>query len=237
MASWIIHLRIADKLLDQVPGLDATAFVVGNIAPDSGIPNADGTTYTPSKAIMHYKKKRNNTVIYDVERFANERLSPNLIQSYTKREFSFYLGYWAHLMTDQAWVNKVCLPAFDRYGKNTQEERNALVSVMKHDWYDLDFRYLRDHPDFRAFLVYSQASDFNNDFMPIFPENAFELRRQSVCAFYSEQRTSLDREYPYLSPQQADSFVDTTTQTILTKVSCFRFPAEIPCETSMTMLQ
>ena len=31
MASWMIHLRIADLLLDQIPGLDETAFVFGNI--------------------------------------------------------------------------------------------------------------------------------------------------------------------------------------------------------------
>lgn len=35
MASWMIHLRVADLLTDRIPGLDKTAFVVGNIAPDS----------------------------------------------------------------------------------------------------------------------------------------------------------------------------------------------------------
>lgn len=237
MASWIIHLKIADILLDHIPGLDATAFVVGNISPDSGIPNADGTTYTPSKSITHFKTKRNNAVIYDVGQFSNEWLAPHRIKSYTKREFSFFLGYWAHLMTDQAWVERICLPAFDHYGRKTKEERNALVSAMKQDWYDLDFRYLRDHPDFRAFQIYSQASGFMNDFMNIFPHDAFELRRKEFCAFYSEQRTGLDREYPYLSPQQADRFIDTTTQMILNEVSRFCFPAEISCETSTSMLQ
>ena len=37
MASWMVHLRIADRLLDSLPGLSAVDFVVGNIAPDSGI--------------------------------------------------------------------------------------------------------------------------------------------------------------------------------------------------------
>ena len=35
MASWMIHLRIADRLMDRIPDLDETAFVMGNIAPDS----------------------------------------------------------------------------------------------------------------------------------------------------------------------------------------------------------
>ena len=37
MASWIVHLRIADQLLDRIPDLRSTEFVVGNIAPDSGM--------------------------------------------------------------------------------------------------------------------------------------------------------------------------------------------------------
>lgn len=36
MASWMVHLRIGDILLDHLPDLEATEFVVGNIAPDSG---------------------------------------------------------------------------------------------------------------------------------------------------------------------------------------------------------
>ena len=54
MASWMIHLRIADLLLDRIPRLDETAFVFGNIAPDSGIPNADWSVFTPSKSVSHY---------------------------------------------------------------------------------------------------------------------------------------------------------------------------------------
>lgn len=36
MASWMVHLRIADRLLSEFPDLEETEFVVGNIAPDSG---------------------------------------------------------------------------------------------------------------------------------------------------------------------------------------------------------
>ena len=53
MASWMIHLRVADLLLDRVP--DKTAFVVGNIAPDSGVPSADWSQYFPPKSVSHYK--------------------------------------------------------------------------------------------------------------------------------------------------------------------------------------
>ena len=41
MASWMVHLRIADKILDRIETLDESAFVLGNIAPDSGVPNEE----------------------------------------------------------------------------------------------------------------------------------------------------------------------------------------------------
>ncbi len=57
MASWMIHFRIAQALLDgtslpfaRTSDVDA-AFVMGNIAPDSGVPTADGTHYEPSKRV------------------------------------------------------------------------------------------------------------------------------------------------------------------------------------------
>jgi len=53
MASWIVHLRITDKLLDRLSDLSSAEFVIGNIAPDSGIPNEDWSAFTPSADISH----------------------------------------------------------------------------------------------------------------------------------------------------------------------------------------
>jgi hypothetical protein len=39
MASWIVHLRIAENLLAKFPELDERQFAIGNIAPDSGWPD------------------------------------------------------------------------------------------------------------------------------------------------------------------------------------------------------
>jgi hypothetical protein len=47
MATWIIHLRIAENLIGLVPGLVEQEFVIGNIAPDSGIQDEKWEKYTP----------------------------------------------------------------------------------------------------------------------------------------------------------------------------------------------
>ena len=92
MASWMIHLRVADLLMDRIPGLDETAFVMGNIAPDSGVPNADWTAYSPPKTISHYKTRREDETFFDIERFLKEYLTPEQIRTYSRRAYSFFLG-------------------------------------------------------------------------------------------------------------------------------------------------
>ena len=57
MASWMVHLRIADILLDRIEGLDMNAFVLGNIAPDSGVPNEDWSVFTPPGNVTHFRTR------------------------------------------------------------------------------------------------------------------------------------------------------------------------------------
>ena len=57
MASWMVHLRIADELLNKLDGIDETAFIVGSIAPDSGVPNADWSVFSPPKSVTHFYKR------------------------------------------------------------------------------------------------------------------------------------------------------------------------------------
>lgn len=57
MASWMIHLGIADDLLMRLQRIDETAFVVGNIAPDSGVPNSDWSEFHPPKTVTHFYKE------------------------------------------------------------------------------------------------------------------------------------------------------------------------------------
>ena len=214
MASWMIHLRIADGLLDRIPGLDETAFVMGNIAPDSGVPNEDWSAYSPPKDISHYKVKRGNESVFDLDRFITEHFSPELICSYSLREFSFFLGYYAHLLTDMEWIKEVLHPSFAAHPDKAEKDRTAFVWELKRDWYDMDFRYLKEHPDFRAFRIYEQSDGFRDGLMDIFSEDAFCSRRKYICGYYRGEHGDLYREYPYMTPEQADSFVSGAAQRV-----------------------
>ncbi len=211
MASWMVHLRIADKLLDKLPGLAPVEFIVGNIAPDSGVPNEDWSAFTPSTHISHFRTPDKQR---DPDAFAAKYFTPAQQKTYDGQQYSFYLGYYVHLLTDVLWVRDVYAPVKDRFPEQFAADPNFLWTV-KEDWYDLDFKYLRDHPGFRAFRVYLGAVGFRNEFMEEFSPDAFDNRRIYITNFYLQGKENLDRAYPYLKEAEMDAFVESSVKEIL----------------------
>lgn len=216
MASWMVHLRIADELLKHISNIDETAFVMGNIAPDSGVPSEDWKEYYPPKQVSHFKTKNGDEIFFDLDAYCNKYFNENLIKEYSRKEFSFFLGYYVHLLTDVQWTKTVYIDLVTSHPQEVSEDKNKLIWAAKGDWYDLDFLYLEQHPDFKAFSIYENAVNYDNSFMDLFSKDAFENRRQYICGFYhSDNHGELHREYTYLTPEQADQFVITTVQWII----------------------
>ena len=215
MASWMVHLRIADKLLDRIPELSPVEFIVGNIAPDSGVPNEDWSSFTPNTKISHFKSSGKKA---GPETFAAKYFTHEQRTGYDTPQFSFYLGYLTHLMTDVLWSDQIAVPTLVLHTKEDAPDREEFIWKIKEDWYDLDYKYLRDHPGFRAFRVYLGAVGFRNDFMEEFSPDAFDNRRQYITDFYLQGKENLDREYPYLTEARMDRFVEEATDSILTQL-------------------
>ncbi len=212
MASWMVHLHIADKLLDHMPNLSATEFIVGNIAPDSGVPNVDWSAFSPPTTVSHFKSAGRKA---DPDAFAAKYFTPEQQWAYNPKQYSFYLGYLTHLLTDVLWSHQIARPALDRFGKTDAPDREEFIWKLKKDWYDLDFKYLRDNPKFRAFQIYQEAVDFRNAYMEEFASDAFDNRRKYITGFYLTGREGLDREYPYLTETEMNQFVEEAVHTIL----------------------
>lgn len=219
MASWMVHLRVADKLLDRIEGIRATEFIVGNIAPDSGVPNADWTVYTPSKDVSHFKTYlEDGTSIIDVQNYLQQYFTAEKRADYSREQYSFYLGYLTHLLTDWEWVSHIYKPSIARYPEAYAADSYKLLWTLKKDWYDLDFLYLKKHPDFKAFQIYENAVNFVNRYMDFFSEDAFENRREYIIGFYRGGREDIEREYIYLTEAQAEQFVEDCAAAVLEKL-------------------
>ena len=208
MASWIVHLRITDKLLDEIPGLSPCEFVVGNIAPDSGVPNEDWSRFTPSGDVSHFKTTdADGLKDIHINDYVQRFYTAGQCSSYSSKQKSFYLGYLTHLLTDRLWADDIVRPGKEKFKALYEKDRNEWIWTLKKDWYDLDFLYIQKNPDFRALSIYRNAVGFHNDYMDFFSEDAFENRRQYITGFYSGEREDLQREYPYLTEEEMDRFV------------------------------
>ena len=221
MASWMVHLRIADELLNRIQGLDETIFILGNLAPDSGVPNEDWSAFNPPSHISHFKPETGNKSTIEVDRFKGIYLSDEKIKEYSTKELSFFLGYYSHLLTDVEWAKMVYNLGMTKENAEKLGLRfQDYVWMHKGDWYDLDFLYLEEHPDFRAFHIYEDAKDLTNTFMDIFPKDAFIDRQKYICGFYrSDNHGDLHREYTYLTKERSDRFVDETVEKIQDKLN------------------
>ena len=219
MASWMIHLRIADKLLDRIPDLAPIEFIMGNMAPDSGVPNEDWSAYSPSTAVSHYREDNGSgKKAINLNTYIGQYFTPARRSGYTEGQYSFYLGYLTHLMADVLWSDQVANPARKKYAREFADHGQKFWSTIKEDWYDLDFLYLKKHPGFRAFRAYLGSVGFQNTFLDFFAPDAFDNRREYITSFYLQPNNHLDREYPYLTEADADRFVDYAVTEILSRL-------------------
>lgn len=97
MANWITHTLLADEILRHLPHLDRRSFVVGSIAPDCNVENADWSGFTPPREVTHFMLGDKKTSA-DLDGFWARYIEGRKFSSNEER--SFFLGYWAHLALD-----------------------------------------------------------------------------------------------------------------------------------------
>ncbi|NMB67251.1 MAG: hypothetical protein GYA20_00630 [Chloroflexi bacterium] len=210
MATWIVHLRIAERLLgDLDAGLDEAAFALGNIAPDSGIPDENWEHFDPPPAVTHFQVDHPRYRSADVT-FYREHLLPLRHATPDAALFSLRLGYFFHLITDNLWYQQVGKPAIERWRGEFADDA-AFWSEIKGDWYGLDHAYVRAHPDSLFWRVFTGCR-YERDDLPFLPPQAVRRQLAYIQDWYrsddEEIRAMLGRPFDYLNAAQADAFVD-----------------------------
>jgi hypothetical protein len=208
MATWIAHLRIAENLLERIPGLNPGQFAIGNIAPDSGIPDDDWERFNPPPEVTHFK--RNKSVHKDIADLDFYRGYLAAISPKDTSRFSFRLGYFLHLVTDNLWTVRVGKPTAERFPKQFAADDKFIWEIKK-DWYGLDHIYVRTHPDclyWRLFLD-AQLATIDLDFLP---PAAVTRHLDFVKKYYQmendEIQEMITRPKMYLSKEEMDEFVE-----------------------------
>jgi hypothetical protein len=214
MATWIAHLRIADKLLEQLPELNPAQLAIGSVAPDSGIPDENWEKFTPPPAVTHFERSRSvHKDIADLEFYKDylQQVHPGNLT-----RFSFRLGYFFHLITDNLWTIKVGRPTQERFAGQFAADPQFIWEV-KRDWYGLDHQYVREYPDCLYWRVFLEAEpqDAELDFLP---KQALPHQLKHIKAYYQlddeEIRDMMSRSKLFLTKIEMDRFVAETIVTL-----------------------
>ena len=215
MASWMVHLRVAEAVLKRLSGVEEKEFIVGNIAPDSGVPNADWTSFSPPSDLSHFRvRNEDGKKEVCIEEFVRQYFAEELQKDYDGKTYAFFLGYLVHLLTDILWKKEIFPICIAEDPLLYEQDANRAIWTWKKDFYDLDAKYLRDHPEFHAFSVYENAVGFDNTYMDLFARDAIDNRREYIVSFYRKKWEGLDREYPYLNEKEMGAFVEKAAETI-----------------------
>ncbi len=208
MASWMIHLRVAQAILDQHDDLQPIPFIMGNLAPDSGVPSSDGCSYIPDKHVSHFSY---------TDELGKMHIHP---ETFAKQYFpssatfgdadSFYLGYYAHLVTDRLWIDEIYPLGIKAFPELHSTDKPAFTATIKRDWYDMDYAFLKEHPLFPAWVTYSNAPPFPNRYVDFFSEDAFEARKEFILGFYDSGVAGYIERKTHLSAEALEAFVVAT---------------------------
>jgi len=211
MATWIAHLRIADKILKELP-YKRLEFLAGNIGPDSGLPNEDYSRFDPPKSVTHFldENKRDHP--------ASKISSSLFYDNHLQNDITDYkIGYYAHLITDVRWSILLVNQRKENPDLYKQlKEDPSFIWEIKKDWYGLDFKY-----------VYEINSDIFNEFMTIkavpdhldyFPKGALDIQLKNIQNYYSDKGQWPQGQGIYLKEKEMDTFVEETALYIIEKL-------------------
>lgn len=207
MATWIAHLRIAENILKNMDDLDSIAFILGNVGPDSGVPNEDWSSFNPPKKITHWINEENNI---DAEKFFDKYIKNNLME-YSK--YAYALGYYIHLLTDIEWsrfFNEKKKNAL--YNKKLKEDASFIWTIKK-DWYGLDFLYLEKNPNFIFHTIFKNIEQVP-DYIDYFPKGALMKQVKYITEYYLGDNEETKENFIYLNEEEMDKFIDETSKKI-----------------------
>jgi hypothetical protein len=239
MATWIVHLRIAEKLLEQIPGLDAGQFAIGNVAPDSGIPDENWENFDPPTSISHFHSEQNSDekALEDL-RFYRHYLAEVSFEDQPVR-FSFLLGYFFHLVTDNLWWLDIFIPTEDKYKPEFDADPKFIWEVKK-DWYGLDFSHVRAHPESIFWQIFLPA-ECTTHYLDFYLPEAIPRQLTYIKTFYQRQDEEVEKKLRltrniYLTSSEMDDFVDRASQTLLSIYDLI-YNQEIPLGEYTTALE
>ena len=209
MATWVMHLRVAELVAPYLGDIDETAYYVGCIAPDSG-KMVDNFTYLPSKDVSHWKRE---VVSYE-QRFCDNYA---FYEAYGKNESdifkkSLFLGYYVHILTDTVYVRDIIHPFMRERGRDFWR---ANITNIRNGWYELDYRFVNEHPKYHPLEVISAVNEFPNTYFDYFAPEDITERITYAAKLYSNPSVNPNQEFWTIDKARQDELIGEMKEIIL----------------------
>ncbi len=209
MATWIMHLRIAEKVKHIFDCLDETAYYVGAVAPDGG-QMINNFTYVPPKDVSHWKRE---DVSYEQRFKDNAEFFYKYIQNETDLHTrSLCLGYYVHILTDTMYVRDIIHPFIQKNGKPFWR---ANIEQIRAGWYEIDFRFLAKNPHYRPLEVISGVHEFKNTYFDYFAEDDIIERVRFAVDVYTNASVNENAVFLTHDEQKADEMIEYMAEDII----------------------
>jgi len=187
MASWLTHLRVAEKIKQKIPEIDFSYFIIGSIAPDSEELKDDSIS------------EMDDSVFFD------SYLKPEKIMTRSDSTRSFLWGYYFHLITDKLWLEDYFRPLSLQYKSESDNEGTDFVDFMGEEMTSIDFEYLKENG--RELVDNLKEFNGNINYLYEFDSDCIFECKDRIVGFYNGEPPTFNREYKYLTPQKLDEFI------------------------------
>jgi hypothetical protein len=194
--------------------MDPEYFAMGNIAPDSGIPDENWENFDPPPEILHFKAQDDEEWrLADLE-FYGQHLHSQKEKHIAPEHFSFLLGYFFHLVTDNLWDEQIGNPTSERFAEEFEADPKFIWQV-KRDWYGLDFEHVRSKPGSIYWRVFLDC-EYSQDYLDFLPKEAVQQRLEYIKKLYQRTDEKIEEWYvnrpeKYLSKDEMDAFIQSST--------------------------
>jgi hypothetical protein len=219
MATWVMHTRIAEILLNEGYRFAVEPFLIGNVAPDAGSSTDFHAPLNPPKHITHWYDS--NGVI-DAESFYSAHVADKPLNDPAT---SFFIGYYFHLLADMEWQTSIWRPLLTHpeYGTRLQTDINFLEKVYD-DAHTFDYMFLEQHPNFIYHRVLATI-DTAPYYLDYLPTGLLTNHVRLIQSFYATPRFDYRAHLSlYMPAAQFTAYIDKTAQQ-LKEVTQQKFPS------------
>lgn len=217
MATWLTHLRIAEKIKERIPGISLPYLMIGSIAPDSGTPDEQQRNYNPPKELTHFKTVINgNKNKIDLEAFYNKYLAPSKIINRSDKTRSFLWGYYFHLIADSHWVEKYLNPLQKDYDHQLEGEDKDFIDIMREETDALDFEFLKqtEYELINKFKDIKVDINFFNEFEPSYIKEC----QGRIVSYYEQKQNPDISGNRFYTEEKLETFITEATRLCIEKL-------------------